>query len=155
MGTNDLLENLGVKKKSCRKVVEIRMDGSRSLDVISCVFESKSSTNLREGSFWGARCRWFESSHPDAEMEGVRCKNLTPSLFLYLSAQKDDFATLSYISILFIVRYTNKTTLCRLHALRIAIPKSCRKVVDNMLCHFVPEWTRKVGYKIHVLSEIH
>ena len=90
MGTNDLLENLGVKKKSCRKVVEIRMDGSRSLDVISCVFESKSSTNLREGSFWGACCRWFESSHPDAEMEGVRCKNLTPSLFLYLSQIRGD-----------------------------------------------------------------
>ena len=85
MGTNDLLENLSIKRKSCRKVVEIRMDGSRSLDVNCCVFEGKSSTNLREGSVWGACCRWFESSHPDAEMEGVRCKNLTPSLFLYLS----------------------------------------------------------------------
>ena len=53
MGTNDLLENLSVKRKSCRKVVEIRMDESRSLDVIRCVFEGKSSTNLREGSVWG------------------------------------------------------------------------------------------------------
>ena len=85
MGTNDLLENLSVKRKSCRKVVEIRMDGSRLLDVIICVFEGKSSMDLREGAVWGACCRWFESSHPDAEMEGVRCKNLTPSLFLYLS----------------------------------------------------------------------
>ena len=85
MGTNDLLENLSVKRKSCRKVVEIRMDKCRSLNVNRCVFEGKSSMNLREGAVWGACCRWFESSHPDAEIEGVRCKNLTPSLFLYLS----------------------------------------------------------------------
>ena len=90
MGTNDLLENLSVKRKSCRKVVEIRMDECQSLDVISCVFEGKSSMDLREGAVWGACCRWFESSHPDAEMEGVRCKNLTPSLFLYLSQIRGD-----------------------------------------------------------------
>ncbi len=77
MGTNDLLENLSVKRKSCRKVVEIRMDESWSLDVIRCVFEGKSSINLREGSVWGACCRWFESSHPDTEQEGVRHKCLT------------------------------------------------------------------------------
>ena len=65
MGTNDLLENLSVKRKSCRKVVEIRMDECRSLDVNRCVFEGKSSMNLREGSVWGACGRWFESSHPD------------------------------------------------------------------------------------------
>ena len=89
MGTNDLLENLSVKRKSCRKVVEIRMDRSRLLDVIICVFEGKSSMDLREGAVWGACCRWFESSHPDAEMEGVRCKNLTPSFFVpFSSTQK-------------------------------------------------------------------
>ena len=82
MKTKDLLEELSVKEKSCRKVVEFRMNESRSLDVIYCVFEGKSSTNLREGSFWGACGRWFESSHPDTEQEGVRCKSLTPSFFL-------------------------------------------------------------------------
>ena len=65
MGTNDLLVKLSVKEKSCRKVVEIPVGRSRSLDVICCVFEGKSSTNLRKGSFWGACGRWFESSHPD------------------------------------------------------------------------------------------
>ena len=77
MRTNDLLEESGVKRKSCRKVVEIRMNRSRSLDVNCCVFEGKPSIDLREGSFWGACCRWFESSHPDTEQEGVRCKSLT------------------------------------------------------------------------------
>ena len=44
MKTEDLLEELSTKKKSCRKVVEFRMNESRSLDVICCVFEGKPST---------------------------------------------------------------------------------------------------------------
>ena len=79
MGTNDLLENLSVKRKSCRKVVEIRMDKCRSLNVNRCVFEGKSSMNLREGAVWGACCRWFESS-PSGGRVVAGSNPVTPTL---------------------------------------------------------------------------